>query len=102
MRQFDVYENPSKGSRAFAPYLVVLQSHHFAPLDTVIVAPIVADGESGVPQLEVPVAVRGEDLFVALQELSYFDRTALRVKVSDVSEHEDEIRRAIERIFTGF
>ncbi|WP_374571769.1 CcdB family protein [Phenylobacterium sp.] len=45
MRQFDVYANPSKVSVRFAPYLVVLQSHHLQGLDSVIVAPILRDAE---------------------------------------------------------
>nr|QQZ49533.1 CcdB family protein [Phenylobacterium glaciei] len=39
MRQFDVYPNPSTRSRAKAPYVVVVQSHHLVAAPTVLVAP---------------------------------------------------------------
>ena len=34
MRQFDILDNPSIRSRAVAPYVVVLQSHHLAAIPT--------------------------------------------------------------------
>ena len=40
MRQFDVYRNPSERSRAYAPYVVVLQSHLLEAMPTIVVAPM--------------------------------------------------------------
>ena len=40
--RFDVVRNPDKETRARAPYLAVLQSHHWRALDTTIVAPLVS------------------------------------------------------------
>ena len=102
MRQFDVFENPSEASRAYAPYLVVLQSHHLAALDSVVLAPVVRDADRPLSPLDVGVAVRGEVLTLAISELASTPRSILKTYVFTAAEHEDAIRRALDRLFTGF
>jgi toxin CcdB len=99
MRQFQVFTNPSPASRPFAPFVVVLQSHYL-PLETVIVAPIVVDATS--LGLDIPVTVQGRDLHIAMSELSNIPKAPLRRVVADLAAHEDDIRRALDRLFTGF
>lgn len=102
MRQFDVYENPSQRSRPYAPYLIILQSHYLDLLQTVVIAPIVRDAEHRLAELDLPIEVSGETLTVAMTELASIERQQLKQLVSNASGHEDPIRRALERIFTGF
>ena len=102
MRQFDVFENPSQRSRDYAPYLIILQSHHLDPLQTVMVAPVVRDADRPLMDLDVPIEVAGESLMIAMTEMASLDRQQLRQLVSNADILEDSIRRAIERIFTGF
>lgn len=102
MRQFEVYPNPSTAARAFAPYVVVLQSHLLSGIDTVVVAPLVNDAELELAPLDVLVEFNGERLAVAVAELGSVERSTLRRRSGDLIAHEDDIRRALERLFTGF
>jgi len=99
MRQFQVFANPSLASRPFAPFAIVLQSHYL-PLETVVVAPIVVDATS--LALDIPVIVEERALHIAMSELGNIPSAPLRRVVADLVAHEDAIRRAIDRLFTGF
>ena len=99
MRQFQAFANPSLASRPFAPFVIVLQSHYL-PLETVVVAPIVIDATS--LGLDIPVIVEGRELHIAISELANIPSTPLGRVVADLAAHEDDIRRAIDRLFTGF
>lgn len=102
VRQFDVYPNPSDTSATFAPFIVALQSHHLNPIDTVVVAPMVRDAQTALAPLDAPLEFNGELLVIAIAEIGVVGRNLLRRKVGDASAHEDAIRRALERLFTGF
>lgn len=102
MRQFDLLENPSTFSRANAPYFVVLQSHHLENLDSVVVAPVLRDAARSMTALDVNVEVAGEPLVVALGEIFAMDRALLKAAVGSLAGHEDQLRRAVERLFSGF
>ena len=99
MRQFQAFANPSLASRPFAPFVIVLQSHYL-PLETVVVAPIVIDATS--LGLDIPVTVEGRELHIAISELGNIPSAPLRRVVADLAAHEDDIRRALDRLFTGF
>lgn len=101
MRQFDLVDNPSTKSRAAAPYFVILQSHHIE-LDTVVVAPLLRDVRRQFTGIDVQVTVGGEPLVLALTELFSIDRALLKSAGQNLLDHEDAIRRALERVFTGF
>ncbi len=103
MRQFDVYENPSNQSRRSIPYLVVLQSHFFEDSPTVVVAPLIFDNGSAAYTLaSVRLTFNDQAFALALAELANIERLALRRATGNVREHEDAIRRALDRLFTGF
>lgn len=102
MRQFDLIENPSPRSRASAPYFFVLQSHYLEPLDSVVVAPIVRDASRAVSALDLAVEIESETLTLSVGELFSIERTQLKTVRGSLANHEDTIRRAVDRIFTGF
>lgn len=102
LRQFDVFENPSAGARGFAPYLVVLSSHLVPGLEDVIVAPVVNDALHRLGEIELRVEINGEELTLVVSELSTMRGRELRQRVSSLLEHEFDIRRALDRLFTGF
>jgi toxin CcdB len=102
VRQFDAYQNPSSDARHVAPYLVVLSSHHLRGFSEVIVAPAVNDATRIVGELEIPVEIEGEALTLLVSELFSLTATTLRRRVESLAEHEDDIRRALDRLFTGF
>ena len=102
MRQFDAYQNPSPEAREIAPYLVVLSSHHLRGFSEVVVAPAVNDAMRLVGDLELPVEIQGEALTLLISELFSIAATNLRRRAESLAEHEDAIRRALDRLFTGF
>lgn len=102
MRQFDVYENPSERSRGYAPFVLILQSHHLSAIDTVVVAPLIIDAERPLTLIDLPVSVADRPLVAALSELANMPRQALKRQVGSLAGEEDTIRRALDRLFTGF
>jgi toxin CcdB len=99
VRQFEVFRNPSDASRHFAPFVVAIQSHYIA-LDTVLVAPLVNDKRA--TSIEIAVTVEGQSLVLALTEMGSVRVASLSDPVGDLARREDEIRRALDRLFTGF
>ena len=102
MRQFDAYQNPSPEARRLAPYLVVLSSHHLRDFSEVIVAPAVAGAVRVVGELEIAVEIEDEPLTLLISELFSLTATTLRQRTGNLAQHEDAIRRALDRLFTGF
>lgn len=102
MRQFDVLQNPNEASRRYAPFLAVLQSHHLDPIDTVLLAPLVNDALRAVNSVDVRVELAGQHLVLVIAEVAGVPRQGLGAVVGSVASYEDEIRRALERLFTGF
>jgi hypothetical protein len=102
VRQFDVLENPNPVTRRHSPFLVVVQSHHLNPLDTVFLAPLVRDARRPVTLLDIEVDFAGERLILAIAESAGVPRSGFGRKVGSVAEQEDAIRRAFERLLSGF
>ena len=102
MRQFEAVANPSPAGRTYAPYLVILQSHHLEPLDSVVVAPAVRDAQRPLTALDILVQIAGEELVVTMADLASVTRQGLGSPAADLSDHEDQFRRALDRLFTGF
>lgn len=102
MRQFDIYGNPSAAARRFAPYLVVLSSHLILGFEDAVVAPLVSDGQATVGTLEVDVEFEGQRLILVVSELAGIEGRLLTRKIGSLAAHEDDIRRALDRLFTGF
>ena len=99
MKQFEVYRNPSEASRSFAPFVVIIQNHHLA-LDTVVVAPLVIDKLP--TSVEIAVELDGRPFIVAVTEMGSVRAACLTHAIGDLREHEDALRRALDRLFTGF
>jgi len=85
-----------------APFLVVLSSHHLLDLSEVVVAPAVNDANRTVGDLEVGVEIAEKSLTLVISELFSLSANALRQRAGSLAEHEDDIRRALDRLFTGF
>lgn len=70
MRQFDVIANPNRDGRKHAPYVVVLQSHHLDPLQTLLLAPLVNDAERNVTSVDVAIEFNGNQLVLVVAEMA--------------------------------
>ena len=103
MRQFDVFPNPSDRSREAAPYVVVLQSHFLAAVPTTIVAPLLIDDDrSAYSDASVKLAFDNQRYVLSVPELAGIEPSRLKGCVGSLTAHEDAIRRALDRVFTGF
>lgn len=103
IRQFDVLANPSARSRAVIPFIVALQSHFLEEMPTVLVAPLVRIPPDAVyTRVALPVTFQDEDLMLSLAEMAAVSKASLSAPVGNLASHEDAIRRALDRLFTGF
>jgi hypothetical protein len=100
--QFDVLENPNPLTRRYAPFVVVLQSHHLDPLETIFVAPLVNDAVRTLSALDVSVEFRERSYTVAVAESAGIPRAGFGRSLGSLRTHEDQIRRAFERLMSGF
>lgn len=103
IRQFDVFENPSDRLRNQVPFVVTIQSHFLEVLRTTIVAPMfridVMPPERGVI---LPVTFEGEPYALNIALLGNIETRLLRRSLGSLLDYEIEIRRAIDRVMTGF
>ena len=68
-----------------------------------IVAPLrYRDQAEGVGEIEIEALVKGIELSVMATELAHIPIRLLRRPVGDLQNEEDAIRRALDRLFTGF
>jgi hypothetical protein len=102
VRQFDVFTNPSERSLGFAPFVVILQSHHLQGIDTAVVAPLIRESSPTLTGFDLPIGFNDEALYLAISELSSVEIGLLRRAVGSLAEHDYEIRRALDRLVTGF
>lgn len=102
MRQYDVFENPSRKARRGTPYLVILQSDVATGPNTVIVAPLAK--RSAVPasdRIVVPVQIDGEDYVVLFQLMAAIAKSELGKPVAQLSDLSEALPRAIDYLFLG-
>lgn len=103
MRQFDVFPNPSPRSRAAAPFIVLMQSHFVDEMPSALIAPLIRESRSGdFTRVSVSVKLNDEALHLSLAEMAPIARSALKRSVGNLRALEDDIRRALDRLFTGF
>lgn len=103
IRQFDVIENPSPRSRDIAPYVMLVQSHLYDEGLTALVAPLFEmPAAATVTRVSLPVELEGRADLLMLSELGAVERRHLGRPVGSLAAREDDIRRALDRLFTGF
>jgi toxin CcdB len=103
IRQFDVYATPDTPSNADAPFVCVLQSHYLEAMDTVMVAPLLRASAKPTPtQVAVPVAIDGDAHLLDVSLMANIERRSLGRPRGSLLAYEFDIRRALERLFTGF
>ncbi|CAN5173243.1 hypothetical protein BH11PSE2_BH11PSE2_16300 [soil metagenome] len=77
MRQFDVCSNPSERSRAYAPFVIVLQSHLLDAMPTVIVAPMIHADRAAYTKVAAQVTFDGVAYSISVAELAVIERRKL-------------------------
>lgn len=102
MKQFEVFVNPSRASRAAFPFVVVLQSEVSAGRTTIIVAPI-APARS-LPENDragLKVEIDGAPHVVLMQALAAIPQHTLRRAVASLPLLGEQLPRAIDYLFLG-
>ncbi|MBX3486194.1 CcdB family protein [Phenylobacterium sp.] len=102
IRQFDLIENPSARSRPQYPYLVVLQSHLLTASNLTVVAPVLHGDAPAVTLTSVAFEFQGRTYTLLAGEPTTVDAHRLSRGVGNLLAYEDDIRRALDRVFTGF
>ena len=102
MRPYDVYEHPVASARWDRLYLVVLSSHLLPDLTQVIVAPLTELKPERLPGLEVQVTIDDRPFVLVTLDLASIVARRLKRRVAGLVDYEDDIRRALDRLFTGF
>lgn len=103
IRQFDIVDNPSERSRPVAPYVVVLQSHLYDEGPTLVVAPLMRMTPAAfLTKVSIQISHKGQDYILLMSELAAIDRRTVGPSRGSLAAHEDDIRRALDRLFTGF
>ena len=60
------------------------------------------DGRSGLTEISAAVRFGDADYIVLIGELAAIDSRLLQRPAGDLRDHEDQLRRALERLFSGF
>jgi toxin CcdB len=102
VRQFDLYENPVASMREGVPFVMVLSSHLLADLTEVIVAPVLARRAVKLTDFEISVAWDDQPLLIGVAGMAAIRSADLRRRITSLAAYEDDIRRAVDRLFTGF
>ncbi|MBW8304360.1 MAG: CcdB family protein [Brevundimonas sp.] len=103
IRQFDVCANPGSSTASDAPLICVLQSHYLEGMDTVMVAPMIrGQAQATATQVAVPTIFDGESYLLDLALMASLERRHLQKAVGSLLDSEYDIRRALDRLFTGF
>ena len=103
IRQFDVIDNPSVRTPPIGPYVMVVQSHFVDDGPTILVVPLMRmPREAVLTRVSPGVDFAGDPLILMLSEIGAIDRRPDVRAVGSLVRSEDEIRRALDRLFTGF
>lgn len=85
------------------PYLVVLQSDLLEPLETVIVAPVVAERSSAaIGKLNPAITFDTKRYRVVMQEMAGVPRSRLGEPVGNFSQLHAAFIAAVDLLFSGF
>jgi len=102
VRQYDLCENPAASMRGAVPFVVMLSSHLLGDLTEVIVAPVLAGRSMPLNAFEIRIEHGEVTLLVSITSMTAIRQRDLRRRVGSVAAYEDDIRRALDRLFTGF
>ncbi|WP_304186487.1 CcdB family protein [Phenylobacterium aquaticum] len=82
--------------------MMVLQSHHLEPIETIFLTPLVRYGQRALTSVDLAIEFRSESLLLALAESAGVPKAGYGPAIASLAAYEDEIRRALDRLFTGF
>lgn len=102
VRQYDVCRNGERSSRGRVPFLVVLQSDLLLPLETVVVAPVVAEPQAQtIKRLNPRLMLSGKADRAVMQELAGIPRQRFGEVVANTRDRHADFVGAVDLLFTG-
>lgn len=104
MAQFDVYRNPNTASRTRILYLLDVQSDLLDLIATRVVVPLARPdviGNKAAERLNPVFMVEARRVVMLTPELASVPRTAIGVRVANLSAHRNEVIAALDLVFTG-
>jgi len=98
--RFDVYRMPDPDY----PFAVDIQADFMSHLDSRIVIPVQRRTKVGeiISMIHPVIDIEGEPCVLATHALGSVPRRALTRPVASLVDHQDEITRALDLLFTGF
>ncbi len=102
-KQFDVCKNPNPDTKAYAPWLLVLQSDMIETRSSCVVAPLVKVGNfQPVQKLHPVVTIENNDYIISTAELAGISRQDIGPVVCSLQNQRDDIIAALDLLFLGF
>ena len=103
MAQFDVYQNPDRGTVESVPYLIELQSDLLGPMATRVVAPLFSSESAGPPVRNLmPIFdIEGIEVVMSTAELAGISKSQLGPRVGSLARERDQIIATLDMLFTG-
>ena len=101
MAQFDVYENPSNGSKEIIPYILDIQHDILSNISTRVVVPLVIDSAT-VNKLHPTFEINGKKVMMSTSELATIPVDILGEKIENLIKFRNEIIDAIDFLVTGY
>jgi toxin CcdB len=98
--RFDVYRMPDPEY----PFAVDVQANFMSHLDSTIVIPVQRRTKVGeiISMIHPVIDIEGEPCVLATHALGSVPRRALTRPVASLADHQDEITRALDLLFTSF
>lgn len=86
-----------------APFVMAVQSHLYDEGPTLLVAPLFEmNPVATITKVTLSVVHDRVSYILMLSELGAIDRRVASAVRGSLADHEDDIRRALDRLFTGF
>jgi toxin CcdB len=99
--RFDVYKMPPGGRPGL---LVDVQSDLLSDLPRRVVVPLISDPKLGPPikELNPHFFIYDERYTFVAQEIASIPKSELKLRITSLAAHQDEITRALDLLLTGF
>ena len=104
MARFDVYRNPLASERGIIPFYVDVQNTYLDASGTRVVIPMRAAHASAgqLGDLNPDLLVNGDSVILDTAQIGAVPLKALGAKVCNISEHQNLIQLAMDKLFGGY
>jgi len=101
MAQFDIYQNTNNKTKGKVPYFMDIQHELLSQLPTRVVIPLF-NNANPIKKLNPKFTIENRSVILASDEVTSIPKYLLEKKVTNLSQHRDEIIASIDFLITGF